>query len=268
VISGSNKRLTALADSLFVAWKTGGRAPLPEPEAAPRDLDEATRVQDLLVERLGFPVVGWKVGLSSKGGQAAHGFDRPFMGRLFAQNVAQSPARFPAEIFRQPLMETEIGFRMVRDMPPRAAPYRQEEVLDAVGEAFIGVELADIRYAAPWPFPIPLLTADNGAAAAYVVGALIPDWRTVDFDAIETALDYNGKRVAGNLTGDMRTPPVPILVWAANDLSRRGIGLKAGDIVSTGSACTPTFFSPGTETTAHFAGLEPIRISIDAGAMP
>jgi 2-keto-4-pentenoate hydratase len=147
-------------------------------------------------------------------------------------------------------------------LPPRPEPYGENEVLDAVASAFIGVEIADVRYDGLWPFPMPLLAADNGAAAGFVVGSDIAGWCKRDLRLIEGSLEINGKPVAGNLSGEDRTDAVAALVWAANELSRRGLGLNPGDLVTTGSATVPTRCDTGTTAVARFAGVGEVRLTI------
>jgi 2-keto-4-pentenoate hydratase len=249
------------AGLLAKAWASGTRVSLPE-ALAPRDLDEAREIQDGLFALLDQDLAGWKLAMTSPAGQARAGYDHPFTGQMFSSRVKQSPAAFPKGMFHQPLLEAEIAFRMKSALGPRAARYTTYEVLDAVDSAIIGVEVADVRYAGSWPFPMPLLAADNGAFGAFVSGPDIPGWRDRDLMQIEGALDMNGKQVAGKQTGDERTDAIAALVWLVNDLSTRGYALRAGDLVTTGSATVPTACPPGTAAVAHFPGIGEVRLSL------
>jgi len=51
---------------------------------------------------------------------------------MFAENLFESPARVPPSITHSLLIEPEIAFRVVHDLPPRSAPYRPEEVAEAL----------------------------------------------------------------------------------------------------------------------------------------
>jgi len=258
----NQNRIAGAADALAAAWQRGGRIDLPSAVVAPADLDEAVRIQDALHERLGLECVGWKVGMSSKAALAASGLPAPFTGRLYRPRQFTTPASFAADAFSHAIVEAEIAFRMARDLPPRAAEYTEAEVLEAVATALLGIEVADNRYDAKPPISPLLLTADNGATGAYVVGPDIPGWRDIDLAAVEATLEVNGALAGASLQGDARCQPVPVLVWAANALSVRGVGLRAGDIVSTGTACAPTPCGPGTRAIARFAGLGEVRLTI------
>jgi len=260
-----NERVAAAADALAAAWRGGPRIALPSAAVAPQSIDEATAIQDALHERLGYECVGWKLGMSSKAAQAANKLDGPFTGRLYKQRLHAGPARFPADAFAHPVLEAEIAFRMARDLKPRAGGrYTEAEVLDAVAEAVLGIEVADNRYDAKPPLPPLLLVADNGAAGAYITGPTVANWRGLDLAAVEATLEIDGRRAADSLAGDARCQPVPVLVWTANALSARGVGLKAGDLVTTGTACAPVPAGPGIEVVARFAGLGEVRIAIES----
>jgi len=256
-----NDKVNAAVALIEAAWL--GRNQLVVPEGLlPADMDEATAMQDALAHRLNRRIVGWKLGLTSAAGQRAQQIPRPFTGRLFEGAVFNSPARLRAADFLRPLAEAEFGFRFQGDLPPRAEPYRLAEVREAIGSAFIGIELADTRWTGGWPFPIALLCADNGATGAYVIGKDLPNWQDIDFGAVETTLYFNGVQVASTLTGDDRPMLMESLLWAANDLSRRGIGVRRGELMTTGSACTPTAVPPGTRALARFEGIGEVELDL------
>lgn len=257
-MNDDKKRAAAAAEIFAEARRRNARVTLP-PDLLPRDLDEGTAIQDALAQRLGFEWAGWKLGLTSAAGQAREGFSRPFTGRMLKGAVKNSPAAFPAGMFNQPLLESEIAFRMARALPGGGRTFTREQVLDAVDSAFIGLEIADLRYAASWPLPMPLLAADNGAAGGFVIGPDIAGWRERDLTLIEAGLEINGKHAADNLIAAERTDAVAALVWAANELARRGFPLAAGEVVTTGSATRPTRCDPGTTAIARFAGVGEVR---------
>jgi 2-keto-4-pentenoate hydratase len=255
-----SQRISAAADLLATAWRNHTRAAFPA-ELAPVDLDQGLAIQDALAKRLNFEPVGWKLALTSAAGQARAGFTHPFFGRMLKGWVQNSPATFPPGTFNLPLLESEIAFRMAAALPKRETNYAREEVLDAVDSAFIGVEIPDVRQAGEWPFPMPMLAADNGATAGYVIGPDIREWRSRDLNAIEVSLEVDGRHAGDNLTGDERTDAIAVLVWAANELARRGYPLRAGDIVTTGSATKPVRCDQGSAV-ARFEGIGEVRLTM------
>ena len=250
------------AAALEAAWQGGPSLAIPNDAVAPADMAEALRIQDALVAKLGHEVAGWKLGASSTAAMAAAGIDGPMCGRLFTQTLHENGASFPASAFRACILEAEFAFRMAADLPARAAAYREEEVMDAVADMVLGVEVADHRYAASPPIPMRLLTADNAAVGAYVVGGAIPGWREMDTTQVAAALEVNGELKGPSLSGDARCDPKWVLVWTANFLSGRGRGLEAGDLITTGTACQPVPGGANMDIVARFAGLGEVRLAI------
>jgi 2-keto-4-pentenoate hydratase len=52
------------------------------------------------------------------------------------------------------------------------------------------------------------------------------------------------------------------MTWLANELSARGIGLAAGQLVTTGSATMSQPLSPGRSAIAIYGDLGEIRIAV------
>ena len=57
------------------------------------------------------------------------------------------------------------------------------------------------------------------------------------------------------LGGHPLVDPLIPLVWMANHLSQRGIGLQAGDVITTGSYAGCRWVAPGAQVTVEFAEL-------------
>src|SRR6185312_15011130 len=134
-------------------------------------------------------------------------------------------------------VECEYAFRLGADLPPREAPYTREEVEDAVAAVHGAIEVADSRYTGGLRVDTPSLIADNVLAGAYLVGPEVPAWRTEALAQAPVRVWSGGRQInegCGRHTGGH---PILPLVWLANDRRKRGDGLRAGMLVSTGS-CT------------------------------
>ena len=255
-------RVNAIVEALLPAWREKRKMPLLSGDLVPVNMEEAFDVQEELAKRLGRETAGWKLGMSSPAGMKTFKIDRPMPGRLFRDVMKTAPAKFARSDFNVPMLVAEFAFRMARDLPPRFATYGKDEVLDAVETGVLGIEVADSRYDAKPPVDARINTADNGATGAYVVGPAIKDWRSLDYVGHEVKLLINGKEV-GQLKGEMRPNCLDVLVWTANELSRRGVGLKKGDVVSTGAAAAPYRMEQGGgEVLADFGALGRVECTI------
>jgi 2-keto-4-pentenoate hydratase len=202
----------------------------------PPDQATAYRVAAQVAEELGWTVGGWKIAAMKAEMQKALRTDQPIYGRVFSPFVKPSPVTVVHARLASPIPEVEYQARLGADLPPRAKPYTVEEVTDSVASLHPGLELAECRYIHDQAFPpLPAILADGAGSGTIVYGPAIDDWRTRDIASQEATLSCDGKlRRKGTAAAALDHPLVP-LTWLANELSRTGIGLKAGQMISTGT---------------------------------
>ena len=219
---------------------------------APADEAQAYRVQALVMAQLG-EIGGWKVG--------APGPDGPISCAPMPQaGIVQAPYVFDASVFTQREVESEICFRMGRDLPPRTVPYTREEVLAAIATCHPGVEVLQSRLTTPDAAGPLALLADFIQTGAYAVGAQIGGWRAVDFAALPVTQTIEGgatRHATGNPAGDM----IRLVTWLANRGAAWAGGLRAGEVVTCGSWTGKTPAPPESTVTAAFAGATPVVIA-------
>ena len=202
----------------------------------PPDKDTAYRIARMVEEELGWQVVGWKIAAAKEEMQKQLRTDSPIYGRVFAPGLKPSPASVEHARQLSPIPEVEYMARLGADLPPRAKAYRVEEVTEAVASLHPGIELAECRFIHDDRFPpLPAILADGAGGATVCYGCAIEDWKRRDIAGQEVTLSYNGVvRRNGTAAAALDHPMVP-LTWLANELSRTGIGMKAGQMVSTGT---------------------------------
>jgi 2-keto-4-pentenoate hydratase len=251
-------KTAALAELLLAARRSG--RPIDDLPAAlvPATADEAYAVQDQVTSALG-AIGGWKVG--APGPSAT-----PNCAPLLADLIAPSPALWPAERFRLRGVEAELAFRFGIALPPRAAPYSEDDVWAAVESMHPAIEIVEPRYARdPRTNPLALL-ADHQGNGAFCYGAAAEDWRQVDFLSQPARLLIDGKEVASARGGNAAGHPRRLLAWLANHRAREGRGIAAGDIVTTGSHTGLVFAAPGATVTAEFRGIGSAALSFATSA--
>lgn len=225
---------TATADILIQARRDGAITELP---GIPATIDEAYAALDAVSDRIGEAIVGWKAAFTNDAAMAKMKTDEPAFGPLFEPWVFRSGATVatPANCLR--LIESEYAFMMGRDLPARDAPYSQAEVSDAVASAHPALEVAHSRLAGAFEVGARALIADHCANFAFAYGDGLSDWRGLDFLGQTVTLAVDGETVASGAGADVMGHPVASLTWLANKLSSRGVGLKSGQILTTGT-CT------------------------------
>lgn len=202
----------------------------------PPDKPAAYRVARMVEEELGWDVAGWKIAAMKEGLQRELRTDSPIYGRVFAPSIMVSPGRVEHARQCSPIPEVEYQAVLGIDLPPRAEPYTVQEVTAAVASLHPGIELAECRFVHDAAFPpLPAILADGAGSGTIVYGPAIADWQKRDIAGQEVSLICNGTLRRKGRAADLLDHPVMPLTWLANELSRTGIGMKAGQMVSTGT---------------------------------
>ncbi|MCI0429026.1 MAG: fumarylacetoacetate hydrolase family protein [Rhodospirillales bacterium] len=254
------QRARQAANILWSAWQEKRLLEALPDDCRPQSLEEGYAIQDAMAAHHGGEVIGWKIAATSANGQRHIGVSEPLGGRLFTKFCHPDGARLPAGPLHMRVAEAEFAFRMARDLPPRATPYTTEEVMAAVGTLHLAIEVPDSRYRDFARVGAPQLVADDSCACYFVLGDEAAGWRRVDLAAHPVVGHKNGavaERGSGaNVLGDPRLA----LAWLANDRAARGDGLKAGQIVTTGTCIKPVPIAPGDQVVADFGALGRVRV--------
>lgn len=239
------------AVSALLEARRSGRQIVPPFVLADREAVYA--IQDGVAAATG-PVAGWKVGASSPTAD-------PSPAPLLAGTLAPSPARFDGKAMHVIGLEVEIAFHISRDVAARTAPVGRDEALAAVGDAFVAMEVVDTRLVNAQQADPAWVLADNQANHALVVGTSIPNWRGLDWPGLQVKLVVDGRAVVDQAGGLRAGDPVRLLVWMIDHAVRRRGGLRAGQVITTGSWTGLPFFPPGTKARGEFAGLGSVEAS-------
>lgn len=244
------------ASLLWQTWISNQQLEQLPAECRPASIDEGYAIQARIAARSGQSLFGWKIAATSKAGQAHIGVDGPIAGRLLSGRVFEDKARVPFDGNEMKVAEAEFAFRFARALPPRATPWTQQEVLDAVASLHPAIEVPNSRYRDFVRVGAPQLIADNACAHYFVRGpATREDWRAIDLAAygvigeVEGKLRREGK--GANVLGDPRIA----LTWLVNELSRLGVGIGAGQTVTTGTCVVPLEVDKGDHVIADFGRL-------------
>ncbi len=224
---------------------------------------EAYAVQDEIVAISGLERRGYKVGSTSKEAQLLLGTDEPGAGVLLAPYVLASPARVSITPAHLPAVEGEFAFRMARDLPPRRTPYTLAEVSEAIEGVAGAIEVVGTRFAGGLKGKGRFLTtADCGVNIALATGPWFP-WASQDLRSQKVTMTINGAK-SGEGTGSRALgDPLNVLLWLADHQSAAGRGLKAGEIVSTGTCTGLDAVHPGDVVRADFGALGTVEIAFE-----
>lgn len=255
--------IDAAARMLQQHWAAATRlTALPE-SCRPANRADGYAVQQRLVALSGQPLVGWKIAATSKVGQQHIGVDAPLAGSLLGDRVLDDGATIALDGNHMRVAEAEFAFRFSHALPPRTAPYTEEEVVAAAGSLHPAIEVPDSRYEDFTGVGAPQLIADNACSCWLIVGpAAAADWRAIDLAAFAVRTTLNGRAAAEGAGRNVLGSPRNALTWIANELRAYGDGVRAGELVTTGTCITPVAIAPGDTFRADFGVLGSVSVSI------
>jgi 2-keto-4-pentenoate hydratase len=213
---------------------------LPEAQR-PRTIPEGYDVQDRIAADCGKPggledrTAGWKLGFGSANAMKGAGIDRPLIGRMFASRLTKDGAAVAAPAGALALIEIEIAFTLARDVAPTetiASP------LDVVAQSNLVSEIVLSRYIDRSKVGLPSFAADSVGFHALVIGPKVEP-ASIASIARSLTVSLDGRQVGSGLTGDDSLDPVNMLAALMRHARDRGITLKKGEIVTSGTLTKP-----------------------------
>ncbi len=230
------RRIDQAAEVLAQAWHAGTLLPGLDASLRPESMAAAYAIQSALVARLGGHR-GWKVGAADAGAE-------PGCSALPACCIYADGSVLAATRFGFCGIEVEVAVEFARDLPADPLAYAPDLVFAAVGAVRPAIEILGSRYSDWRSRSAAEQCADLGSHGALIVGpaSTVRDLRLIDATELVAILLCNGSEVVrsrgGNTAGDVRR----MLPWLAVHAAQRGMPLRAGDIVTTGS-CSGLFLA-------------------------
>ena len=227
----------------LLAEATNARTQFKElPEAnRPPTLAEGYDIQDRMAVDAGTPggltsrIAGWKLGFGSANGMKAAGLDRPTVGRVLQDRLFKDGDAIPVPAALKVMVEIEIAFTLGRDVGPTM---RLAHPLEAVADTHIACELVLSRFFDRTKVGLPSFIADSVGFHALVVGQKL-DVKTIEEIARTAVVMVDGRETARAQTGGDTSDAV----WALGQLMAhardRGLTLRKGEIVTTGTITKP-----------------------------
>ncbi|AYN22208.1 2-oxo-hepta-3-ene-1,7-dioic acid hydratase [Alcaligenes aquatilis] len=228
-------------------------------------MDDAYAIQDAWVKRKvanGRVVRGHKVGLTSRAMQLASNINEPDFGVLLDDMFYADGAALPTERFIVPRVEVELAFVLGTDL--KGPGVTLMDVLRATEYVVPALEIIDARFHQVDPETkvtrkVLDTISDNAANAAIVTGGRPVKVDEVDLRWVGAGLVRNGIIEETGLALGVLNHPGNGVVWLANKLGSLGVGLKAGQVILSGSFTRPVFAEKGDVFCADYGALGTIN---------
>ena len=236
------------AEKLLAEHKANIRFESLGPPEAPATISDAYDIQEKYVSLLrsahGEPT-GYKVGLTSAAMQAFCGIDHPIAGVVLASRVHRSAVAVRRPDFGRLGLEFEIAVRIGSDVPVEGAAFSAEAIGPHIDGVCAAIELVDDRNADYTGLDVLSLVADNSWNAGIVLSEFAGKWP--DLGGVRGRATKDPASIGEGHGRDILGHPFNSVTWLASQLASRSIGLKAGEIVMTGSVMKTVFPTEGAD---------------------
>ena len=212
------------------------------PPDGPAMISDAYDIQERYVALLrgkhGDPV-GYKVGLTSATMQKFCGIDHPIAGVVLGRRVYQSGATVRRSDFGRLGLEFEIAVRIKSDVPVTGVPCTAEIIAPHIDGVCAAIEVVDDRSADYANLDVLSLVADNSWNSGIVLSEFATKWP--DLEGVVGRATKDRVAIGEGHGRDILGHPFNSVAWLATQLASRGVRLKAGQVVMTGSVMKTVF---------------------------
>ena len=230
------------AEALLAAHKANLRFKTLSAPEAPATISDAYDIQEKYVGLLRGEhggTVGYKVGLTSAAMQAFCGIDHPIAGVVLASRVHRSGATVRRADFGRLGLELEIAVRIKSDVPVTSTPCTAELIAPHIDGVCAAIEIVDDRSADYANLDVRSLVADNSWNGGIVLSEFANVWH--DLEGVLGRATKDRVAIGEGHGRDILGHPFNSVAWLATQLASRGEGLKAGQVVMTGSVMKTVF---------------------------
>lgn len=221
------------------------------------DLQSAYQLQYQLVQRVAYPIIGYKAGLTSEPGQKKFGVSEPVAGALFQPGLAFDRSVYLLSDHTNLMLETEIGFILNQNITQLVTAEQLPAMIKSVVPV---IELPDLRFENPDNITGHGLIVNNVASNKVLVGKPI-DVNSLNINDISTELTRNGVPVIKGKATDAMGDQWQALAWLINRSLRSGYPVSEGNLLITG-ALGPMIPAERGQYDADFGQLGKLAFSI------
>ena len=230
------------AETLLAEHKTNTTFRPFDRQQGPATVSDAYDIQDRFVGLLRAEhgnTIGYKVGLTSETMQKFCGIDHPIAGVVLSNRLHRSGATIRRADFGRLGLEFEIAVRIKTDVPASATHLSAEAIAPYIAGVCAAIELVDDRAADYTKLDVLALLSDNSWNGGIVLSELVTNWPNLE--SVLGKATKDGAAIGEGHGRDILGHPFNSVAWLAAHLSTRGEGLKAGQIVMTGSVMKTIF---------------------------
>ncbi|HLI13796.1 MAG TPA: fumarylacetoacetate hydrolase family protein [Alphaproteobacteria bacterium] len=230
-------------------------------QSRPQTLEEGYAIQRQLISGSPGRVRGWKLACTSAELQRRYRVTEPYFGPLFETVVFDSSARIGAAEYAPCGVECEFAFELGADITASRRELSVADVASAVASVRPAIEVVSSRFVNWKELDAPSVIADCASNGALIIGHSSPIGLAPDLATHPVTLTIDGRESAKGTGAAVLGHPLNALRWLINSRSR-WFDLKAGDLITTGSATGLIYTRPGNRVTGEFGTLGHVEFTV------
>ncbi|MCY9666794.1 fumarylacetoacetate hydrolase family protein [Paenibacillus alginolyticus] len=222
---------------------------------------DAYKIQEELVGlklQEGHRIIGPKMGLTSRAKMKQMNVEEPIYGYVFDYMIVPDNTLL-LNVLIHPKVEAEIAFILGKDI--EGPNVTIEQVIEATEYVAPALEIIDSRYK-DFKFTLPDVIADNASSSRVFLGSTLKRPQELELDLVGVTLSINGEIKELGASAAVLGHPAESLVLLARMLSRKGLKLKAGQVILTGGITGAVMLSDGDVVQAKWDGLGSIEFTV------
>ena len=248
----SDKTIAAAARALLAARSESTPLDVSGHPWAPGSADDAYALQAAVTEGTG-PVGGWKIGAPAPDAEAS-------FSPLPEAGVYPSGAAIANGDHRMYGIEVEVAFRLAHDLSSRDAPYQLDEVATAIEAAVPIIEVVETRLSDREAANGLWALGDFLSHGELIVGEPVPNWREIAMDELAVNLRFDNQVIVDRICRNAGGHPLDMVVRLADICANHCGGLKAGQVVTTGSLMGLELAWAGATVTATIGNVGDVNV--------
>jgi 2-keto-4-pentenoate hydratase len=222
-------------------------------------IDEAYRIQLGQIARrtaAGERQIGWKVGLTAPAIQQQFGFHEPVFGCILDSKPTGHV--FARDELIKPGFESELCLRVGK---PLSGEVSMAAARDAIDQIYPSLEIIETR--GDFTAQIELALADNAQQKTVILGTPVT-LGALALDEVNATVQINGNTVATGRGDAVLGNPLNSVIWLARKLTEYGRGIRAGDLIMSGSFTRQFPIEPGDSIRVDYSGIGEVRTSMQS----
>ena len=201
--------------------------------------------------------LGWKVGFGAPAAMESLRLDGPLVGFLTDGSLVAPDEEVSIQGWVRAVAEPELAAWIRSDVPTAASP---DEVRAAIGALGPAIELADVD---PQPEDVEQILAGNIFHRRVILGHRDPARAGASLEGFVGRVWVDDDQVAEVSDPEAVTGPLlRVVAHVAATLAAVGEGLKAGDIVITGSIVPPIPLAAPAQIRFEIPGSDPVTARV------